>query len=86
MSDTCRHYDTDQGVCGTPAGVRLFLTGPRCPSHTPAALHGRPEAAPDPSATLEGLRSRDDVRTSYAVPYGTARTDPPRLNGGTVGG
>lgn len=30
-------------LCGTTAGVRLYISGYRCPAHTPAALAGRPE-------------------------------------------
>ena len=29
--------------CGATAGVRLYAAGPRCPTHTPAALAGQPE-------------------------------------------
>jgi len=35
------------------------MTGYRCPSHTPAALDGRPEVTPDPELTLDGLRIRN---------------------------
>lgn len=38
MSAPCR-------VCRSTAGVRLYLPGPSCPLHTPAAEHGRPEPA-----------------------------------------
>lgn len=29
--------------CGTAEGLRLYACGHRCPSHTPAALAGKPE-------------------------------------------
>lgn len=35
------HTDTD-GTCGQPSAA-VYLVGPRCPDHTPAALNGRPE-------------------------------------------
>ncbi|CAL9296683.1 hypothetical protein SUDANB25_02669 [Streptomyces sp. SudanB25_2051] len=39
----CRHWDgTRRRYCGAP-GARRYLTGYRCPLHTPAALAGRPE-------------------------------------------
>lgn len=41
--------------CTHPA-VAVFLTGPRCGHHTPAAVAGRPEPAPDPARTMDGLR------------------------------
>jgi bifunctional DNA primase/polymerase-like protein/SLOG family YspA-like protein len=42
----CGHWPTPSGgVCGTAVGVRRYLTGPRCPDHSPAAIAGRPEPA-----------------------------------------
>lgn len=39
----CTHWSTAQGRrCGA-TGARPYMTGPRCPSHTPAALAGRTE-------------------------------------------
>lgn len=38
-----RHY------CHAIDGVRRYLTGYRCPAHTPAALAGRPEAPGSPT-------------------------------------
>lgn len=34
-------------LCGTTTGVRLYISGWRCPEHTPAALAGRPEPGED---------------------------------------
>jgi hypothetical protein len=46
----CQHW-TPSGYCHAAGGVRHYLTGHRCPAHTPAAEHGRPEPVegyPDP--------------------------------------
>lgn len=51
---SCTHL-AGTTVCGDEA-VGRYLTGPRCAAHTPAALAGQPEAAPDPARTLNGLR------------------------------
>lgn len=42
MSRRCDHWDGG-GYCHASERVRLFLTGPRCPAHTPAAAAGRSE-------------------------------------------
>lgn len=39
-------------LCGTTTGVRLYISGYRCPEHTPAALAGRPE----PDAPLKPVK------------------------------
>jgi len=40
----CTHWvGAERRHCQSVDGVRAFLTGPRCPAHTPAALTGRPE-------------------------------------------
>ncbi|QUI32468.1 hypothetical protein H9W91_17565 [Streptomyces alfalfae] len=40
----CRHWvGEERRHCKAADGVRLYLTGPRCPLHTPAALQGKPE-------------------------------------------
>lgn len=41
MTQTCGHI-TVIFTCGA-APTRFYLTGHRCPAHTPAALRGRPE-------------------------------------------
>lgn len=44
MPDICRHYlGGERRHCLSPFGVRLYLPGPRCPDHTPAALQGKEE-------------------------------------------
>lgn len=40
---------------------RVYLDGPRCPDHTPAALAGRPETVPDPARTLDGIRAAKGI-------------------------
>jgi hypothetical protein len=45
----CAHWiGTAHRHCHDPGGVRPYLTGLRCPAHTPAALAGRPEPEPGP--------------------------------------
>lgn len=48
-------------VCG--ADGRLYLPGPRCPLHTPAALAGRPEPSgqyPEPFPGAQVFRFREN--------------------------
>lgn len=49
-ANTCGHPITSQQPCGATQGVRPYLNGPRCPTHTPAALAGRaePHSVPHP--------------------------------------
>ncbi|GGV13835.1 hypothetical protein [Streptomyces spectabilis] len=45
----CTHWiGTEHRHCREGDGVRQYLTGPRCPAHTPAALASRPEPQPGP--------------------------------------
>ncbi|MER6064858.1 hypothetical protein ABT167_27525 [Streptomyces sp. NPDC001792] len=45
----CRHWiGAEQRHCKQVDGVRPFVTGPRCPAHTPRALQGLPEIPPGP--------------------------------------
>ena len=53
-SKPCSHWEAGAFCAATP--TRAYLPGPRCQSHTPAAVAGRPEARPDPAATMTGLR------------------------------
>jgi hypothetical protein len=63
----CTHYDDAAGECGvTP--TRAFLQGPRCATHTPAALAGRGE----PGEVVVELVSIE--RRGRA--YGAAKSDP----------
>ncbi|MFD4524864.1 hypothetical protein ACFWP7_13250 [Streptomyces sp. NPDC058470] len=45
----CRHWiGPERRHCKEIDGVRLYVTGHRCPTHTPAALQGKPETPPGP--------------------------------------
>lgn len=45
----CRHWiGAEQRHCRRGDGVRRFVTGLRCPEHTPRALQGLPEILPGP--------------------------------------
>ncbi|MGV9427143.1 hypothetical protein ACWDO7_23005 [Streptomyces sp. NPDC003656] len=45
----CGHWiGPERRHCRAEEALRLYLTGLRCPLHTPAALAGRPEPAPGP--------------------------------------
>ncbi|MCF0087140.1 MULTISPECIES: hypothetical protein [unclassified Streptomyces] len=45
----CTHWvGAERKHCRVTDGVRAYLTGPRCPHHTPAALQGKPEPQPGP--------------------------------------
>jgi hypothetical protein len=42
LARPCGHWSEALGRCGA-GQTRLYLVGPRCPAHTPAALAGEPE-------------------------------------------
>jgi hypothetical protein len=45
----CTHWiGSERRHCREADGVRPYLTGPRCPLHTPSALQGKPEPQPGP--------------------------------------
>ncbi|MFJ9628056.1 hypothetical protein ACIRU8_10230 [Streptomyces sp. NPDC101175] len=45
----CRHWIGAEGRhCREGDGVRHYLPGLRCPTHTPSALQGKPEPQPGP--------------------------------------
>ena len=47
----CGHWiGVERRHCKEADGVRAFLTGLRCPAHSPAALAGKPEPQPGPGA------------------------------------
>lgn len=76
----CRHWHGDQHrYCHTTTSVRRYLTGLRCPDHTPAAIAGRPEPAPGPGYTPQatptplGASALFDAR---AVASGRRRSAP----------
>jgi hypothetical protein len=50
----CGHWiGGEQCVCSAVEQVRRYLTGPRCPAHTPAALAGQPEPPSVPPTAWE---------------------------------
>jgi hypothetical protein len=62
MSATvCAHLGCER------SDTRPYLTGPRCASHTPAALAGRPEpdALVDPEATAAALRAKRGMQWAF---------------------
>lgn len=52
IGGACGHEDGGH-PCSEVAAVRHYLTGNRCPAHTPAAIAGRDDVTPDPELTLE---------------------------------
>jgi hypothetical protein len=45
----CRHWiGAERRHCRAVDGIRPYLSGLRCPLHTPAALAGKPEPQPGP--------------------------------------
>lgn len=59
-SRCCDHWTDGPGYCRSTEDVRYYLTGWRCPDHTPAKLAGREEDAPDPTRTLAGIRAAEE--------------------------
>lgn len=45
-------------LCGSTDDVHPYLCGPRCATHSPAALAGHPAPRPDPDHGLIALRAR----------------------------
>lgn len=45
----CGHWiGAERRHCRDVTGVRLYIPGPRCPNHTPAALQNKPEPPTGP--------------------------------------
>jgi hypothetical protein len=45
----CRHWiGAERRYCKEGDGIRRYITGLRCPAHTPNALQGKPEIPPGP--------------------------------------
>jgi len=54
----CTHWIGPEGrYCHADKDVRRYVTGHRCPLHTPARLAGRPEPQPGPGAPIDRERS-----------------------------
>jgi hypothetical protein len=60
--------------CGSTAGVRLYISGWRCPLHTPAALAGHPE--PDTHHTPEHPARRTFPQSLGPCAWPTDQTGP----------
>jgi len=72
----CRHWDqTGRRTCGSP-DTRHYLTGWRCPKHTPAAVAGQPEP-PEGTGQLPGAWT---TPTPDAVSW--AAIDAPHIRSG----
>lgn len=78
----CTHWVGDeQRHCLSTDGVRAFLTGPRCPEHTPRALQGLDEIAPGPGYpagawTTPSPISDSRVHDARAIASGKRRASP----------
>jgi hypothetical protein len=76
----CRHWiGAERRHCRSVDSIRPYLTGPRCPLHTPAALAGRPEPQPGPgwpagAGTRPSLISESHVHDSRAIASGKRRS------------
>ena len=55
----CRHWiGAERRYCREGDGVRLYITGHRCPVHTPRALRGLPEIPPGPGWPIHRQEQR----------------------------
>ncbi|MEU7044974.1 hypothetical protein AB0A77_28500 [Streptomyces varsoviensis] len=61
--------------CRATETVRPYRTGLRCPAHTPAAEHGRPEPPPGPGWPVPPLAAAELV-DGCAVVSGGQRSPP----------
>ena len=74
----CTHFDGGRMCAASGADVRLFVTGSRCPAHTPAALAGNAEVTPDPSRTLAALRTAAGLPVDAAPPIASSSLNDER--------
>ena len=78
----CTHWiGPEQRHCRTADGVRAYLTGPRCPDHTPSVLAGRPEPEPGPGLPATAWStpsplSDSRVADQRAIASGKRRASP----------
>ena len=78
----CTHWiGSERRHCKAVDGVRAYLTGPRCPAHTPSALKGLPEPKPGPGYpagawTTPSPISDSRVHDARAVASGKRRASP----------
>jgi hypothetical protein len=52
--ETCEHWERDR-YCGSTDQVHVYVSGARCPLHTPARVNGRDDIVPDPELTMDAL-------------------------------
>lgn len=81
LATRCSHWiGAEHRHCHSTDNVRPYLPGPRCPTHTPAALAGRPEApptdSPSPLALPPSPISSSRVHDARAVASGKRRATP----------
>jgi hypothetical protein len=81
MSKVCDCWLGDK-VCGQ-ADARHYLTGYRCPAHTPAATRGAPEPGATASHRIKPLvpapMSASRVNDDRAIASGKRRSSPARF-------
>ena len=79
---SCTHWiGTERRHCQATDDVRAYLTGPRCPAHTPRALQGLDEIEPGPGTpagawTTPSPLSDSRVHDDRAVASGKRRSSP----------
>lgn len=79
---SCTHWiGTERRHCGSTDNVRPYLTGDRCPAHTPRALQGLPEIEPGPGMpagawTIPSPLNDSRVHDNRAVASGKRRSNP----------
>lgn len=71
-NDACEHPAEAGGRCGKP-GTRAYLTGRKCPDHTPAVVAGRTEPTPPDQRKWE---NEHPPAEPLDFTYGTATSDP----------
>lgn len=78
----CTHWiGAEHRHCHATDGVRPYLTGLRCPAHTPNALRGLPEVPPGPGMpagawTTPSPLNESRVADARAVASGKRRSNP----------
>ena len=75
-AQACDHHTAAGAVCGATTDVRLYANGPRCPTHTPAALAGRPEPSGQYCAPNRCYCGRCDSGQTTTREHPMPTTDP----------
>lgn len=79
---SCTHWiGADHRYCDRTDDVRPYLTGDRCPAHTPNALKGLPEVPPGPGLPAAAWSTPSPLNDSRvhdarAVASGKRRSNP----------